>query len=111
VKLISLDVALGVCARSTPYIIAAMAGTLHPALAAPTGGIAEVQTGATYIQTTFLGAGALIATLGIGSGAIHLAHHKEDWAGGAGRIGAGVAGATIIGKAPALATMFAPVNF
>ncbi|MFZ1125372.1 MAG: TrbC/VirB2 family protein [Candidatus Baltobacteraceae bacterium] len=107
----SLEVALGVAARSTPYVIAAMAATLHPALAAPTGGIAEVSTGATYIQTTFLGAGALIATLGIGSGAIHLAHHKEDWAGGAGRIGAGVAGATIIGKAPTLATMFAPVNF
>ena len=102
---------LGVCAQSTPYIIAAIVGSLHPAAAAPTGGIAEVTTGATYVQTTFLGAGAVIATLGIASGAIHLAHHKEDWAGAGGRVGAGVAGAAIIGKAPALSTMFAPVTW
>jgi hypothetical protein len=108
---LSLELALGIATRSAPYIVAAIAATLHPALAAPTGGIAEVQTGATYIQTTFLGAGAVIAAVGIGAGALHLAHHKEDWSGGAGRIGAGVAGATIIGKAPTLATMFAPANF
>jgi len=104
----SIEVFLGVCTRSTPYILAAIGATIHPALAAPTGGIPEVQTGATYIQNTFLGAGAVIAVVGIAAGAIHLAHHKEDIAGGAGRIGAGVIGATVIGKAPALATMFAP---
>ena len=108
---ISGKVALGVLVQSTPYVIAAIVASIHPALAAPTGGISEVSTGATYIQTTFLGAGALLATVGIGAGAVHLAHHKEDWAGGAGRIGAGVAGATIIGKAPTLATMFAPATF
>lgn len=106
-----LSVALGVCARSTPYALLLIASSLHAAGAAPTGGIPEVATGATYIQSSFLGAGSVIAVVGIASGAIHLAHHKEDWGGGAGRVGAGVVGATIIGKAPTLATMFAPANF
>ena len=106
-----LSVLCGVSARSVPYAFAVVAANLHAAGAAPTGGIPEVSTGATYIQTTFLGAGSLIAVVGIGSGAIHLAHHKEDWGGGSSRIAAGVVGATVIGKAPALATMFAPATF
>jgi hypothetical protein len=107
----SFKVALSVIGQSTPYVIAALIASVHPAAAAPTGGIAEVHTGAALVQNTFLGAGLLFATVGIGSGAVHLAHHREDLAGGAGRVGAGVIGATIIGKAPALATMFAPVTF
>ena len=106
-----LKVFLGVLVQSTPYIIAALVGAMHPVAAAPTGGIAEVTTGASYIQKTFLGAGLVVGAIGIGNGAMHLATHKEDWGGAGGRVGAGVAGCVIIGKAPALSTMFAPVTF
>ena len=100
--------------RILPILTTIVVASTHPALAVTgggTGALAGVQTAATNMQNALLGVGFAAAIIGIGTGAIHWAGHRDDWAGAATRTLAGVIGGVIVANAPALASVGGGVLF
>lgn len=100
--------------RVLPIFASFIVASIHPALAVNgggTGSLAGVQAAATNMQNALLGVGFAAAIIGIGTGAIHWAGHRDDWAGAATRTLAGVIGGVIVANAPALAAVGGGVLF
>jgi len=106
--------ARNIVVRAIPMLAAIVVASIHPALAVTgggTGALAGVQTAATNMQNSLLGVGFAAAIIGIGTGAIHWAGHRDDWAGAATRTLAGIIGGVIVANAPALASVGGGVLF
>ncbi|GAC1548403.1 MAG: hypothetical protein NVS4B5_21390 [Vulcanimicrobiaceae bacterium] len=106
--------ARNVILRALPVLAAMIVASIHPALAVQGGGngaLAGVQTAATNMENALLGVGFAAAIIGIGTGAIHWAGHRDDWAGAATRTLAGIIGGVIVANAPALAAVGGGVLF
>lgn len=96
-----------VALRTFPLMVAVVAASIHPALAATTGAgaLAGIETGATQVQTAMQGIGWAGAIIGVVFAGLHLAQHRDDWSGTGLRIVGAVAAGVVVANAPAIAAI------
>lgn len=96
-----------VALRAIPLFVVVVAGSIHPAFAATggAGALAGIQTGATQVQSAMQGIGWAGAIIGVVFAGLHLAQHRDDWAGTGLRVVGAVAAGVVVANAPAIAAV------